>query len=140
MEYQIPFKKHITDKKKLFLKTLQEMLAKNETKKYTVKSKRIKEYIKINGRKRLVHTGKKGGKYYLKDKKKHYISKDTKLITGMKGGCSMCLIGGGGIDLNGALTAAGLFMFSKMLNERKTIKKIRGGKSGCSGECKPENG
>jgi hypothetical protein len=32
MDYQVPFKKHMTDKKKLFLKTLQEMLAKNERK------------------------------------------------------------------------------------------------------------
>ena len=83
----------------------------------------MKEYVKINGMKRLVHTGKKGGKYYLKDKKKHYIPKGTKLIRGMKGGCSLCLSGGGGIDLNGALTAAGLFMFSKMLNERKIVNK-----------------
>lgn len=123
MDYQVPFKKHMTDKKKLFLKTLQEMLAKNEMKKKPLKPKRIKEYIKISGRKRLVHTGKKGGKYYLKDKKKHYIPKGTKLIRGMKGGCSLCLSGGGGIDLNGALTAAGLFTFSKMLNERKTVRK-----------------
>ena len=51
MDYQIPFKKHMTDKKKLFLKTLQEMLAKNEIEKDTIKPQRIKEYIKINGKK-----------------------------------------------------------------------------------------
>lgn len=122
MDYQIPFKKHMTDKKKLFLKTLQEMLAKNEMEDKPLKSQGIKEYIKINGKKRLVHTGKKGGKFYLKDKKKHYIPKGVKLISGMKGGCSLCL-SGGGVNLNGSLTAAGLFMFSKMLNERKIIKK-----------------
>ena len=34
----------------------------------------------------------------------------------MKGGCSACFVGGGGgvIDLSGALTAAGLFMFSEI--------------------------
>ena len=123
MDYQVPFKKHMTDKKKLFLKTLQEMLAKNEMKKKPLKPRKMKEYVKINGRKRLVHTGKKGGKYYLKEKKKHYLAKGIKLIRGMKGGCSLCQTGGGGIDLNGALTAAGLFMFSKMLNERKIVNK-----------------
>ena len=122
MDYNIPFKKHMTDKKKLFLKTLQQMLAKNEMEKKTLKPSRTKQYIKINGRKRLVHIGKKGGRYYLKNKKKHYVPKGTKLIGGMKGGCSLCQIGGG-IDLSGALTAAGLFMFSKMLTERKVIKK-----------------
>ena len=123
MDYKIPFKKHMTDKKKLFLKTLQQMLAKNEMEKKPLKPSRTKQYIKINGRKRLVHIGKKGGRYYLKNKKKHYIPKGTKLIGGMKGGCSACQIGGGGIDLSGALTAAGLFMFSKMLSERKVVKK-----------------
>ena len=51
MDYKIPFKKHMTDKKKLFLKTLQEMLAKNEMEKKPLKPSRIKQYIKINGRK-----------------------------------------------------------------------------------------
>ena len=123
MDYKIPFKKHMTDKKKLFLKTLQQMLAKNEIQKKTTKSSKSKQYIRIDGRKRLVHIGKKGGRYYLKNKKKHYIPKGTKLIGGMKGGCSACLVGGGGIDLSGALTAAGLFMFSKMLNEKRVVKK-----------------
>ena len=43
----------------------------------------------------------------------------------MKGGCSACFVGGGGgvIDLSGALTAAGLFMFSKMLSEKRVVKK-----------------
>ena len=90
------------------------MLAKNEIQKKTTKSSKSKQYIRIDGRKRLVHIGKKGGRYYLKNKKKHYIPKGTKLIGGMKGGCSACLVGGGGIDLSGALTAAGLFMFSEI--------------------------
>lgn len=123
MDYQVPFKKHMTNKKKLFLKTLQEMLAKNEMKKKPLKPQRIKEYIKISGRKRLVHTGKKGGKYYLKDKKKHYIAKGTKLIKGMKGGCSLCQSGGRGTNLSGTLTASSLFTLNRMLNDRKIVNK-----------------
>ena len=35
-----------------------------------------KEYIKLqNGGKRLIHYGKKGGKYYIKNSKKYYIKK-----------------------------------------------------------------
>ena len=123
MDYQIPFKKHITDKKKLFLKTLQEMLAKNEMKKKPLKPKRIKEFIKISGRKQLVHTGKKGGKYYLKDKKKHYIPKGTTLISEMNGGCSLCQSGGERINLSGTLTPSGLFTLNRMLNDRKIVNK-----------------
>ena len=114
MDYKIPFKKHMTNKKELFLKTLKQMLAKNEmVQKKTPKKITTKNYIKIDGRKRLIHVGKKGGKYYIKNKKKHYIPK----------GLSSKNQTGGGFDFTGALTVAGLFMLSKMINEKQTIKK-----------------
>ena len=115
MDYKIPFKTHMTDKKKLFLKTLQQMLAKNEMIKRPPKVYSPKKYIKIDGRKRLIHVGKKGGRYYIKNKKKHYIPKGKKLVGGNQVG--------GNFDFSGALTAAGLFMLSKMLKEKKFIKK-----------------
>ena len=116
MDYKIPFKKHMTKKKELFLKTLKQMLAKNEmVKKKSPKKITTKSYIKIDGRKRLVHVGKKGGRYYIKNKKKHYIPKGKKLVGGNQTG--------GGFDFSGALTVAGLFMLSKMVSETKIIKK-----------------
>jgi hypothetical protein len=121
MDYKIPFKKHMTKKKELFLKTLKQMLAKNEmVKKKAPKKITTKKYIKIDGRKRLIHIGKKGGRYYIKNKKKHYIPKGLDGGNQTGGGGNQT---GGGFDFSGALTVAGLFMLSKMVSEKKTIKK-----------------
>lgn len=113
----MPFKKGFDDKKKLFLKTLEQMLSKNQLSK---SYKKQKLYININGKKRLVYTGDKGGKYYIKKVKnkvqKVYI-KDKKLIYSNKQT-------GGNIDIQGALTIAGLFTLSKLISEKKQKKKI----------------
>jgi|TARA_R110002074_G_scaffold169679_2_gene331453 hypothetical protein len=120
MDYKVPFKKTKTSKKETFLKTLQQMLATNEVTKKRKKTVLTgKKYIKINGKKRLVHVGKKGGRYYIKNKKKCYIPKNKKLI----GGCGACM-SGGGIDLSGSITAATLFMISKWLSEKNNIKRF----------------
>ena len=111
MDYKVPFKKTKTSKKETFLKTLQQMLATNEVTKKRKKTVLTgKKYIKINGKKRLVHVGKKGGRYYIKNKK-------------LIGGCGACM-SGGGIDLSGSITAATLFMISKWLSEKNNIKRF----------------
>jgi hypothetical protein len=134
MDYKMPFKKHITNKKELFLKTLKQMLAHNETgkiklpKKKTVKKpvkSTVKKYIKISGEKRLIHFGKKGGRYYIKNKIKHYVPKTRTLIGGNQmGGNQMGgnQTGGKG-DFSGVLTASALFMLSKMLSQKNIMPK-----------------
>ena len=123
MDYKMPFKKHVTNKKDLFLKTLKQMLAQNETGKIKPTGKKqamkkrvkgtVKKYIKISGKKRLIHVGKKGGRYYIKNKIKHYIPKTRTLIGGNQTGG----------DFSGVLTASALFMLSKMLSQKNIMPK-----------------
>ena len=121
MDYKIPFKKK-KSKKNLFLKTLQEMLVSNDKKQKNPKKnikKLVKKYVKVNGRKYLIHIGKKGGKYYIKNKKKHYLKKDYKLIGGNE------MTGGNSPELIDSITAAALFMLSKWLKDKNNIKRFK---------------
>ena len=112
----MPFKIGGDHKKYLFLEKLKELLFKESENNTNNKSNSNKKkcFIKINGKNRLVYTGKLGGRYYIKrtkNKTKKIYIKDTKLIFNSNQN------GGNNVDLSNHMTVSGLFNLSKSLKK-----------------------